>query len=466
MAHNPAWVAPSEGHDWQDEDVLRASRWLRAFVPERDMERRIEDAREHLLTARHGWDYGEWPPLFDPADAAAWYIFQAETFAVDRQFWVPDAMARIVPVLKRLGQSLDLLRTVIGAEERAARLMNSERRQPDSGLYELLVAAAYRRHGWTRVEFVPEMRGGPRTPDLHVARPRTRWAAECKRLVPNTYATRERACGAALAKPVHALCLARGVSAVVEVKWRVELHTVPAEYLVDRVAEALGDTLHPRWADEVSEGRVRPVNWRLARGVLAHDDVYFGSSRMIELLSGVYVHEADHSMAARWRPAPERPFFAEAVYQASVVSWTSLSLEAMSAKTRHFRSIVADAERQLPDDRPGVVHIGIESSPLMVVAAARHLFNFAEARTFRTTRSRLRWVYANYFMPELTTHRNESWAFTETIAPYKVGRHNTAWPLPNHLVVSPDEEIVDGVFWDPRTPGGRLGPEEPLPLAN
>ncbi len=33
---------------------------------------------------------------------------------------------------------------------------------------------------------------------------------------------------------------------------------------------------------------------------------------MIELLSGSYDHEADHSMAAKWRPAEKRPFYAEA----------------------------------------------------------------------------------------------------------------------------------------------------------
>ncbi len=72
-----------------------------------------------------------------------------ETFAVDRQFWVPDAMARIVPFITRLGKELDKLRTIRGVEQRAARMMVSDRRQPDSALFELLVALAYRRGGWT-----------------------------------------------------------------------------------------------------------------------------------------------------------------------------------------------------------------------------------------------------------------------------------------------------------------------------
>ena len=60
--------------------------------------------------------------------------------------------------------------------------------------------------------------------------------------------------------------------------------------------------------------------------------------------------------------------------------------------------------------------------------------------------SRLRWVYASYFVPEITTAPNESWAITETTAPYKVGSHNTKWPLPDHLLLSRMRFTVGGVL--------------------
>jgi hypothetical protein len=460
VARSPDWIAPRTGHDWQDEDVLRAATWLRSFIPERDFARRIDAARDHLVAVRAQWQEGLSPPLYDPADAIAWYIFQAESFAIDRTYWVPDATVRFVPFLKRLGQGIELLQSVPGAAERAARLMSSERRQPDAGLYELLVAFAYRRRGWTQVAFVPEIRGGPRTPDLHVARPGTRWAAECKRVVASTYAAREKIIGTALVQPVHALCLQRDVDAVVDIRWRIELGEVPANYLVRKVSEALDKRVPTFWSDEIAVGRVGPVLWGLARKIMAEDDVYYGSSRMFELLTGRHNPLMEYTLSAKWRQAVDRPFYAATLYRASVVSWINISPASIAAKTRHFKQILHGAEGQLPDDRPGVIHIGVESSPNPAVAAQRHLENMLEARFFKPRKSRLRWVYCNYFVPEQTTDPNETWAMTETMAPYKVGRHSTAWPLPDHFAISPDDEgLAPGVFWDPRTPGGRLGPE-------
>jgi hypothetical protein len=82
------------------------------------------------------------------------------------------------------------------------------------------------------------------------------------------------------------------------------------------------------------------------------------------------------------------------------------------------------------------------------VDAMRHVRNFVQARTFAPSTSRLRWVYGSYFVPELTTRRNETWALTETTAPYKIGSHRTSEPLPGHMLVSPEGEGRPGVHWD------------------
>ncbi len=442
----PDWIASRAGQDWYDEDVLRATGWLRSFVPARELELRLDQVRASLLAARVAWQAGEDPALYDPGDAAAWYILQAETFAIDRKLWIPEWAVQIVPFIKRLGKELERLQSVRGVEDRVARMMISDRRQPASGIYELLVALAYRRRGWTDVAFVPETRGSGRTPDLLVSRPRKRWAVECKRVTASAYARREKARGRALAAPIHALSLQTGRSLVVEIQYRTPLSQVPDEYLVERVRQLL-DEPSRMWSDEVAAGQVRPVTWRLARKVLDEDVVYFGSSRMVEILTGRFVHEADYSLSAKWRPDPERPFYADAVYHASVVSWTSLSFEALNQKSGHFRKILADADGQLPRDRPGVVHIGIDSLGTPEIGEARHTKNVLEAMMFEPSNPRFRWAYANYFVPELTTRRDESWALTETMAPYRIGRHGTAWPLPGHMLLSPEAESRPGVHW-------------------
>ncbi|MCY1646429.1 hypothetical protein OVA11_04890 [Caulobacter sp. SL161] len=448
MTHDPDWTAPKHGHDFRDDDILLVTGWLRSFVLAADMERRLGAVRERLTEARSRIIAGERAELFDSSDLAAWYLFQAEAYAKDRRFWVPEEAMRIVPIMKRLGIEFALLLQIEGIAERAARLMTSERRQPDAGLFEMLVALAYRRAGWTRVDFVPEERGRRRTPDLQVSRPGRSFAVECKRMMPSVYEQKERQRGEDLARPIHALCLELGASVVVEVIYNVELTAVPDEYLIAHVRERIDRRDITPWSDEFAEGQVRPVAWSLTHKVLSKDDVYFGSSRMIELMSGTYLHNAEHSIAARWRPAPERPFYAEAIYQASVVTWFSGSTDAILRKARHFKSTLSQAEEQLPSDRPGVVHVGFENTGGPEVDSARHFRNWLEAKFFEPRDSRLRWVYAHYFAPEATTRPNESWAITESVVPFRIGRHKTQWPLPNQLLLTAAEQMTEGVHWD------------------
>ena len=446
---DPDWTAPRLGQEWRDDELMLAVTWLKSFVPRQDMDRRIDAAKSYLADARERMRERTQVPLYDPADMAAWYILQAETFATDRVYWSPEGVMRTVPFLTRIGKELRLLLSVKGVEDRAARVMLGERRQPDGGIYELLVALAYRRGGWDRVEFVSETPGRGRTPDLHVFRPKSRWAVECKRLSRSPYAAKEKMRGMKLAESVHALSLELNESVVVEVKYKIEVADVPDDYLVAHVRSAIEQRTSALWDNEVASGRVRPVNWPLARKVLAKDYVYFGSSRMIELLVGYYVHQADHSMAAKWRPSPSMPAYADAVYQASVISWLSLSDAAVRQKARHFRGVLAKAEGQLPPDRPGVIHIGVESNADANVDSLRHILNTFQARSFALRNSRLRWVYGNYFVPEATTRKEESWAITETMVPYKIGSHSTRWPLPGHMLVSSEGDGREGVHWDP-----------------
>ena len=447
---NPDWTAPQTGHDWRDDDVQRAVDWLKQFVPATIMQQRLDQAKNNLNAARDCWAEGKPAASYNDHDTAAWYILQGETFATNRQFWVPEEAPRIVPFLTRLGRELDLLKAIPGAEVRAERLMTVEKRQPQSGIYELLVGLAYKRHGWVNVDFVAEQPGIRRTPDIYVSKPRSRWAVECKRLMPPLYVQQEQERGRALAAPVHTLSLELGRSLAIAVVYKCELASISENYLVDVVRQNTRNKLLTSWNDHTSFGYARDVDWALARRILSSDDVYFGSSRMVEIITGKPSQGAEHSFAAKWRPSKKRPFYAEAIYQASVVSWRSESAEADNKKSRHFQSVLAKAESQLPSDRPGVIHVGVESRSGFGVDGLRHLRNYFATRSFTANKSRLRWVYGNYFVPEITAHENEMWAVVETMAPYKIGSHSTKWPLPGHMLIVPEDEARTGVHWDGR----------------
>jgi hypothetical protein len=445
MTLNPNWTAPLEGNDWTNEEVRRAVDWFESFVPTVEMDRRIEAAKAFLLAAREEWLRGVSAPTHDRADMAAWQMLQGTTYAKGRRFWIPEDSVQVVPHLQRLGGQLDRLREIPGAEDRAARLMTRDRKQPEGGLFELLVALAWRRRGWN-VEFVPESPKG-RTPDLRVFKGNRRWSVECKRMMPAAYTLREKAKGVLLAAPVHRHSERLGRPFVLEIFYKVELQDIAEDYL-ERQLAIHGDAYGTEWDDEIAIAQIRPPTWALLKRVMSQDDVFYGSSRMIELFAGHYDHQADHSFSGRWLPSRTHIFHATTLYHASLVSWFSGSREANLQKARHFRRNLADAESQLDTDRPGVIHVGVQTMDSLEVDASRHFQNAFEARFFQPTNSRLRWVYGNYMVPELTTDQHESWAINETMAPYKIGRHHTPWPLPGHMLLMDEAGSRPGVHWD------------------
>lgn len=445
---DPSWTAPETGWDWRDDKVLLACAWFADLANQRTWEKRLAATRDRFLAAKESWTRGEPVPFYDPADTAAWYVFQANAYATDRMNWIPEEAVRAVPTFTRLGEELPALLSIGGAEDRAARLMNADRSQPDGGLLELLVALAYYRDGWETV-FVPERPGVAKTHDLNVQKGRSKWAVECKRMDRSSYEAKERARGEFLARPVHALALEAGRSIHMQIAFDAELDTIPDDYLAGHAAACLSGSGPNYWRDEFGIGTISDIDWSLAHDVLSEDDVYFGSSRMIELLLGRYDHDFEHSMSGKWRPSRARPFWASAVYQASVVRWRNNSAAATRKKAKHFRATVAKAAAQLPKDRPGAVHVGVETWSGSTTDRVRHFLNKLEILDFDPGDTRLRWVYGEYFAPEVTTRSDESWAIEETSASYKVGRHSTREPLPYHMLLTPETKTNHGVHWDP-----------------
>lgn len=445
---DPNWTAPRIGQDWREENIIAATAWLKSFVKRDDWERRIERVRSNYDAARAQLHDGRVVPLFDQRDAIAWQIFQAEDFATQRVNWDPLETAKIAPVLTRLGLDLDVVKSIAHVEKRAERLMTSETGQPESGLFELLVALAYKRRRWPSVEFIDETPGRGKTPDLLVSKPRSRWAVECKRLRPSAYSIRESDHARRLSRGVHDISLEHSRSIRMQVIFHHEVSSMPDDYLKKRALAFIENPEDRLWVEEESVGIVSNIDWRLIRRVMTRDFVYFGSSRMVELLLGEYDHQFSHDMAAKWRSWNQRSLYADAVYQASVVSWQSNGDQALRQKARHFRSVIAGANAQLPTDMPGAIHVGLGSMDGDVIDAVRHFRNREMLRKFQRETSRLRWIYANYMIPELTTRPNESWAINETMVPYRIGRTSTKQPLARHLLLTPDGEGRDGVHWD------------------
>lgn len=431
------WIAQRHGQDWRDGDVLAAADWLEGLVPPSEWAARAAATEATFQAAKAQWAEGRRVPLFNPADTVAWYLHQARRYGdpnLRPDFFMPEGY-RISPMMRRIGQLLPEFMRIGGAEDRAARLMTENLSQPDDGIYELLVAGAYARRGWDSVDFVPEAPGGvEKRQDLIVARPRSSWAVECKRSGRSDYGRDERLAGQRMAERAHAMSRDAGRSLIVLGRYREELHLLGDDYLVEKVERFFGGDVPLEWDDAGGDGVVLDVEWGRLHSVLLHDDIFFGSTRMVELLLGTYEPSIDFTMEGSWEPGEDRPLHATWVDHVSLVTWLSGSDEAARRKARHFRGLVSQAAAQLPGDRPGVVHVGYEEVGGNTADGRRLRLNTEEMRTFDPAATNLKMVYSNYFMNELVTSRMESAAVTETLAWNPIGGYSGRGPIPAHML--------------------------------
>jgi hypothetical protein len=439
------WIAQRHGQDWRDQDLLAGADWLESLVPSADWATRAAATEAMFQAAKAEWAEGRRVQLFDPADTVAWYLHQARRYGdpdLRSDFFMPEGY-RIAPLFRRIGQLIPEFERIGGAEDRAARMMTENLSQPDDGIYELLVAGAYARRGWDSVTFVPETPGLGKTHDLNVDRPRSRWAIECKRAGRSDYGRDERLAGQRIAERAHAMSRAAGRPLVVLARYREELHLLGEDYLVEKVDAFLAGDRPFEWNDAGGDGVVLDVMWGPLHAVLQHDDIYFGSSRMVELLLGTYNPAADFTMDGDWEPGEGRPLHATWVDHVSLVNWFSTSDEAARRKSMHFRGLVSRAAAQLPGDRPGAIHVGYEEVGGNTADARRLQLNTREMRSFDPDATSLRIVYSNYFMNELVTSRMESAAVSETLAWNPIGGARGKGPLPAHMLFM-DEDGTPG----------------------
>ena len=327
MRPDVMWSAQRHGQDWKDEAVLSGADWLESLVPSKEWTSRVAATEATFKAAKAKWAEGRRVQLFNPDDRVAWYLHQARRYAdpvLRPDYFLPEGY-RIAPLLRRIGQLLPDFRRIEGAEDRVARLMTENLSQPDDGIYELLVAGAYSRRGWDSVAFVPEAPGIGKRHDLLVSRPGSRWAVECKRAGQSRYSSRERLAGERIAERVHAILRDVGRSLIVCVNYRDELHLLGDDYLVDKVMLFLEGYERYEWADAGGEGVIMDAMLQPLQSVMLDDDIYFGSSRMLELLLGKYDPTLDFTMAGDWEPAEGRPLHARWVDRVSLVTWRSTS---------------------------------------------------------------------------------------------------------------------------------------------
>ena len=377
-------------------------------------------------------------------DLFGWYLFLGEAFTDHPQNYEVFYGCRVVPILAAIGRNRELIPKIGGFEERAKRLIGPEKSQPNGGLFEMLVALAYARDGAT-VAFKPEERGRAKTYDLDVEANGTAWAVECKRLEAGDYVESERTKKRELWMPAAKLIVPSGRSLYANVDFSVELTDVPDDYLDRHVVDFLrsGDDTN-LWNDEHASGMIGDLDLKPLQSALEDGYILYPGPIYNKLLTGSYIRYDNLNTIQKVKFA-ENPHFIDEIGQAIVLRTRSLSEGAVEKKARDIKRKLAEANRQLPEDRPGVIHIGLEALGDDIIEKRRYEKIMSTINDFDPQGKPLSFIYWHYFAPEAPPE--ETWAIDETFQWRGIRPEKRPLSLTS-LILPPQAEGREGMHWD------------------
>ncbi|WP_139025063.1 transposase [Bradyrhizobium sp. STM 3843] len=426
-------------------NVKRAAEFFRSLItPEEWRDRRLAIAQWFYSSLiGEAVDPTGKGRFFDSRDLFGWQLFLAEAFTDHPWNYDPIYGSRVIPIFTAIGAALDLLLKVDGFAARAAKLVGSDKGQPNGPLFEMLVAAAYAREG-AKVAFRDQTPGQAKSHDLDVELKGKKWAIECKRMEGGEYHEEERARMRELWKEPCLLLVRQRCNAILDVKFKVELKDVPDDYLLQKTERFLRRSVsYNGWIDRIAEGTIQNLSLEpLQRAIQEKGHLLHPSPKFSELLMGRYERSDNTLMIISAKPA-SNPHFLSGVNFATACRWISASEEAIDKKARDIMKRLSEANSQLPADVSGVVHIGFEALGEDQIEQRRFEKIIETACKFERGQSGLQVVYCHYFAPDPAP--DEVWAIDETVQWFAVSPDTR--PLEHGTLLPSDTEGRPGVHW-------------------
>lgn len=354
-------------------------------------------------------------------DKIGWYLWLAEAYLSKRDQYEFLQGSRVIPFFKAIGRNRGELEQVGGLTERVSRFVMSETDSPDSGLFEILTAALYRRNGADPVSFFPP-NPPEKAPDLKVSIFGKEVFIECKRLSQRSqYSDLERDQWLRRWRPVGQWLASNRIPVCLNIVFHQELKNLPQDFLMTALTPLLTKVRKKTVLREDDKCTVTawPVDMvRIRKHVEGHY-VKYPSSAFIQLVTGEYRRHGGFTFVME---AKTGHFEGSSVLNKYILdikfvagaSWTCDAPRAIESKARDIRGHLSEAFEQIPQGELGNVHVGIESNDGWDVEQERIERVFRTAMTFDPRGKRIEWLYVHLFEPE--SPPDEDWAIDETVS--------------------------------------------------
>lgn len=315
-----------------------------------------------------------------------WYLYLADVcstkaFGHDQSQW-----ARIKPFFMKIGSSIELLKGVVGVEKRVKDVFYGKDNNADSVLFELIVAIAYAEQGWL-VEFIPEVRGGGKTPDLKVVKGDDVLFVECKRFQKVTdYSEQERQAWLEQWEILLPEMMRSGLPVMVKVNFKSEVASIAKGAVAELYRSAVKNKI-PFLDSPECELVLQVVDYPKMWDHFSKFSVKFPSPEINALIDPKWESHASYTMAmeAKFLRMPEGQSalnrFVKVIRKVYCARWECSAEVSIDKKARDVRSLLVKAVEQAPEDGKTVIHIAYETlhGPEVEFIRDRKIFNLVNA---------------------------------------------------------------------------------------
>ncbi|ELY4345902.1 hypothetical protein ACT5AX_002480 [Cronobacter sakazakii] len=433
-------------------DVKKAYRWFIEIIGENEwFERRAKvinyfrNMSERLYSTNTSVSFQDKDSrlaFYD--DWVAWYLYLAESLADRPTVDEPAQSSRIWNFLAMIGEHAEALKTTKGINEKLHDLLIKPGNQPDSTLFELVVAICYLRNGWA-VEFIPET-GARKTPDLFIVKGSEQFYVECKRLAKVTqYSEEERGEWVERWQVALPLTIRYPAPVFFNVLFKVEINKTSKSIFRGAVETIYKSGVLTKGQYAVCENDEVLVQAHLIdmQRVDEHLDkwnVKYPSPQLNSLLDDDYDSQGSYTMACQAQLCTfsndefcTNNIFVDKLKMPFCAKWECVAEESLNKKAKDVKGLLVKAVKQAPLDGSTIVHIGYETLHGPEVEFIRERKICELLASFDYGEKDIAAIYCHSFQPRLFADGN--WDYAETVRYFSKSR-NAENLLQNKLLLS------------------------------
>lgn len=437
---------------FQDTDIISAFNWFKSYMKESTWKNRINKIEENLSfevnnSSTNLNESGK--RLLIEKDRIGWYLYLIHTIINEPQKYEYYQGARILPIFKRIGMSMNYIEKIVGLDKRVKDLLYKRTSEADSLLFEILVALLWSRNGYN-VKFLEEQLNA-KTPDLEVEKDGVFYNIECKRQSKTSeYTYKETAKRLDMLSMISDILIQNNILA--DITFIQEFIELPSDYLQTIINQEFIDNFISK--EFVNENVIIKLSRIDLFPINKHLESYFvksGSPMLNYLIGGKILNEKSftcglYSNQFRVGEGNVNNIYISEIRNCYGVFWNSISEKAINSKARDVKSFIKTAISQFDLQKRSIIHIGLETYDGALVEQRRNekIINSVEDIT---ESKNLDWIFLHYF--QSYSSKDEDWIFDETVSSI-TNIIIPKYPITTKMLIVPDEDnIQNGLsHWD------------------